>query len=464
MTSRYSTFLKSKLVTVPEVGFESDALPSCLYPFQRSIVGTALRRGRAAIFAECGLGKTPMQLSWARAVSDHSKRPVLVLAPLAVAQQTIREGEKFGIAARYATEDGDFTPEDIVITNYERLKRFDTSKFAGVVLDESSILKAYSGSTKRALVEAFASTPYRLACSATPAPNDHLELGNHSEFLSVLTSHQMIARWFLADQDAGDYRLKGHAVKDFWEWVSSWAAMCALPTDIDPAYSDAGYVLPRLNHHTHVVEVEMVDGRGDKLFRIPEMSATSVHAERRRTAKDRARKVAEIVSSEPTEPWIIWSETDYEAAELMAIMPYAVELSGGQTLEQKEQTLQAFSDGLIRVLVTKPKIAGYGLNWQHCARQCFVSATFSFEAYYQAIRRSWRFGQTREVDVHMVLGATERAVVDVLNSKRDAFAGMRDAMMTAARSRQHKQAKGGAYMPRRKMTLPSWLKTEGTHP
>lgn len=456
----YRNFIAGKAVSAPEVGFEPPSLPSFLFPFQREIVTTSLRRGRAAIFAECGLGKSAMQLSWARAVADETKAPVLILAPLAVAQQTVREGEKFGIPIRYAMNGDGIKSGELVIANYERLKDFDPSVFAGVVLDESSILKAYSGSTKRRLVEAFASTPYRLACSATPAPNDHLELGNHSEFLSVLTSHQMIARWFLADQDAGEYRLKGHAVEDFWDWISSWASMCALPSDINPKFTNDGYVLPALNHRAHVVEVDMIEGRGDKLFRIPELSATSVHAERRRTAKARAAKVGALVAAESHETWIVWTETDYEAVELRAAIPTAVELTGGESLERKEATLRAFSDGEIRVLLTKPKIAGYGLNWQHCARQAFVSATFSFESYYQAIRRSWRFGQTRAVDVHMVLGTTERAVVDVLNAKREGFEGMRDSMMQAARRRQHKSATGSDYEPRKKMTVPRWLRPE----
>lgn len=362
----YRRFIRSKAIAAPEVGFEPRALPSLLYPFQREIVATRCRIGRSAVFAECGLGKTPMQLSWAHAVSEHAKGRVLILAPLAVAQQTVREGEKFGLPVRYA-QSGEDVKSDVVVTNYERLKSFDPTAFAGIVLDESSILKAYSGSTKRRLVEAFASTPYRLACSATPAPNDHLELGNHSEFLSVLTSHQMIARWFLADQDAGEYRLKGHAVEDFWDWVSSWAAMCALPSDIHPQFSDEGYILPPLNHRTHVVDVDMIEGRGATLFRIPELSATSVHAERRRTAKARAERVAELVRAEPHEPWVIWTETDYEADELAACLPEAVELRGGEDPKRKEDTLLAFSDGLIRVLISKPKIAGFGLNWQHCA-------------------------------------------------------------------------------------------------
>jgi hypothetical protein len=237
--------------------------------------------------------------------------------------------------------------------------------------------------------------------------------------------------------------------------------MCALPSDVDPKHSDDGYVLPKLTYHSHVVDVDLVEGRGDKLFRIPELSATSVHAERRRTAKARARKVADLVAAEPHETWIVWTETDYEADELMAVIPDAVELRGSESIEKKEQTLISFQSGGIRVLVTKPKLAGLGLNFQHCARQAFVAATFSFESQYQAVRRCWRFGQLREVHVHMVLGATERAVVDILNAKRAGFEQMRDSMMAAARRRQHKAAKDGSYVARKNMTTPKWLRPEG---
>lgn len=461
MLADYEAFIRDKTLTAPEVGFEVRA-PEFLFPFQRSIVETALRRGRAAVFAECGLGKSAMQLSWARAVADHTGRPVLVLAPLAVAQQTVREGTKFGIPIRYVVDSSSVTAGELVVSNYERLQGFDPSVFGGVVLDESSILKAYSGLTKRRLLTAFAATPYRLACTATPAPNDHLELGNHSEFLSVLSSHQMIARWFINDTSTfGTYRLKGHATEDFWSWVSSWATMCALPSDIEPSFSDAGYILPPLEQTTHVVDADLVSGRGHgQLFRMPELSATSLHRERRLTAPKRARRVAEIVASEPGEPWLLWAETDYEADELAAALPEATNLRGSASPEAKERALLGFVDGSIRILITKPKLAGFGLNFQHCARMAFVSATYSFEQWYQSVRRCWRFGQHRPVHLHMVMGETERAVVDVLNAKRADFERMRAGMIEAARRRQHRKAAPGTYKPTQPVRLPAWLKTE----
>jgi len=459
--SEYQDFLASKALVVPEVGFDPRSLPEFLYPFQREIVTTALRRGRSAIFAECGLGKTPMQLCWAQACIVQTNLPALILAPLAVAKQTVREATKFGLDATYVTGP---SIAKLQVSNYERLESLDPKAFGAVVLDESSILKSYSGVTKRRLLESFAATPYRLACSATPAPNDHLELGNHSEFLSVLSSHQMIARWFINDTSSfGTYRLKGHAVEPYWDWVSSWAAMCALPSDIRPDYADAAYVLPELVVTQHVVEVDLIaDRREGMLIRVPELSATSVHQERRRTVLERAKRIAEIVRSEPGESWIIWCDTDYEADELRARLPEATEVRGSHSLESKERNLEAFTYGTARVLISKPKIAGFGLNWQHCARMVFAAATFSFESWYQAVRRCWRFGQERPVHVHMVMGATERAVLDVLNRKRDEFERMRAAMLEGARRRQHQKAASGDYLPRRRMKVPAWLRPEGT--
>lgn len=457
---KYSEFIAAKRVVVPEAGFavgRSPAISNRVFPFQRANVEWACRRGRAALFLDTGLGKTIQQLEWARQVAAHTGRSVLILAPLAVSKQTVREGEKFGIAVKYAADQGE-AGAAIVITNYERLDRFDPSKFGGVVLDESSILKSYSGATKRALLEAFASTPFKLACTATPAPNDHLELGNHAEFLGVLTSHEMIARWFINDASTfGTYRLKGHAVTAFWDWVSSWAAMASLPSDLGE-YSDDGYVLPALNTRVHEVAVDVAREGGPHLFRMPDLNATSIHAERRRTAGARADKVAALVSAEPAEQWLIWCETDYEADAITAVLPAATEVRGSDTPERKEKALIGFADGEVRVLVTKPKLAGFGLNFQDCARVAFLGATFSFEAYYQAIRRTWRFGQRRPVDAHVVLATTERAVWDVMQRKAADFDEMKRQMMAAARRARQQAAPTQAYAPARKAQLPRWMK------
>lgn len=455
---KYADFIASKRVVASEAGFEPAPLLAPLFPFQAHNVRWALRRGRAALFLDTGLGKTRQYLEWARQVAEHTGLPVLILAPLAVAHQTVREGNLIGIQVSYVREQADVGRQRIVVTNYERLDRFAPDAFGGVVLDESGILKSYSGATKRAIVAAFERTPFKLACTATPAPNDHLELGNHAEFLGVMSSHQMIARWFINDASTfGTYRLKGHAVESFWDWVSSWAAMASLPSDLGD-FDDAGYVLPPLNTHLHTVDADLAD-RGDALtlFRMPEMNATSIHAEKRRTAEARAEKAAELVRRERKEHWIVWCETDYEADAITAALPEAVEVRGSDSAERKEERLIAFSDGEIRILVSKPKLAGFGLNWQHVARTVFVGATFSFESYYQAIRRNWRFGQKRPVDTHVVMASTERPVWDVMARKATEFESMKREMFLAARrARRTHHDRVDDYIPTVEASLPRW--------
>jgi superfamily II DNA or RNA helicase len=453
----YEAYVGSKLTTPVPTGFAEDPeLADFLFPFQREIVRAALRRGRCAIFADTGLGKTAMQLEWARVVSELAG-PVLILAPLAVAQQTMREGAAFGIEVRYARDQGEAGDARIVITNYERLHRFTWSRWAGVVLDESSILKSYMGKTKRTIIEAFAATPFKLACTATPAPNDHLELGNHAEFLGVMTSHEMIARWFIADQSAfGTYRLKGHAIRPFWDWVSSWAVCCTKPSDLGD-YSDEGYDLPELRLVPHVLDVDLLEERGELLFRLPELTATSIHKEKRRTVEARAQCIAERIAAEPDESWIVWCDTDYEADALAMAIPGCTEVRGSHPAEAKEQAALDFVDGKISVLVSKPSIFGWGLNWQHVARMAFVGATYSYEAFYQAVRRSWRFGQTRPVHVHVALAQTELGIWATLSAKRDGHDEMREQMRAAMRRRAARESPVAVYDPTQPMELPEWL-------
>jgi superfamily II DNA or RNA helicase len=455
----YEEFIESKRGSLVDVGFEPGDLPAFLYPFQMELVREACLRGRSAIFAECGLGKTGMQLAWAEQVARETGKPVLILAPLAVSQQTVSEGVKFGIPVVYRQRGSDIADLDtVVITNYERLKDFDPKLFGGVVLDESGILKAYSGVTKRLIIETFKSTPYRLACSATPAPNDTQELGNHSEFLSVLNSHEMVARWFLTTFDAGKFRLKGHAIEPFWRWVVSWSSMCRLPSDVGN-FSDDGFVLPELKLTPIVVQVDMVSDRGELLFRDPGLSATMIHAERRRTVDARVAAVVELVKKEPNESWVIWTETDYEGDALELALPESGNLRGSLSVEKKEELLRRFAEGELKVLIAKPKIAGFGLNWQHCARMAFVAATYSFEAYYQAVRRCWRFGQKREVHCYMVSGTTEAHVIDVLNEKREEFERMHAEMMRASHgARTNKQVGAVRYTGTKKSSVGSWIK------
>lgn len=460
MTDGYRDFLRAKAprVTPGGIAVSVDDLPPRLFDWQAEVVRWALEMGKSAIFADCGLGKSAMQLAWAQQVPGR----VLILAPLAVAQQTADEAAKFGVGDVSVSRDGTVRTK-ITISNYEQAQKFDPAAFDGVVLDESSILKSYMGKTKRYLLEAFADVRFRLCCTATPAPNDHLELGNHAEFLGVMSSHEMIARWFISDQSSvGTYRLKGHAVRSFWDWVSSWARCIGRPSDLGH-YSDEGYELKPLHARSHVVNVDITEDRGDQLFRTVDMSATKIHEERRRTAAARAARVAELVAAEPAEQWLLWTETNYESLELrnalacVGIAPQ--EVAGSDSDAAKTTRLLGFASGDVRVLITKPKIAGFGLNWQGCARMAFVAPTYSFEAYYQAVRRCWRFGQERSVYAHMVMGDTEAPVYQTLQRKAADHEAMKVEMFAAMRRAQSSRADAIGYHPTHAAPIPAWLRT-----
>lgn len=431
----YQEFLASKIQDSQPVGFDVpiDKLNPALFDWQKCVVQWALRRGRAALFEDCGLGKTFQQLEWAHHVSLKAG-PVLILTPLAVAQQTLAEAIKFDMHdARVVHTQAECGP-GINITNYEKLHHFEPGAFAGVVLDESSILKNFMGKTKRQLVESFANTPYRLCCTATPAPNDYMEIGNHSDFLGVLPSDRMLSRWFLNDtMKAGGYRLKGHAATEFWKWVASWAVSIATPSDI--GFADDGYILPPVTIHDCCVFVDHIDGAGDMLFRVGNLNATSMHGEMKRTCADRCAKVAELVSASD-ETWVVWCNTNYEADELARLMPFALEVRGNEPEAAKERKLMAFTNGQERVIITKPSIAGFGLNWQHCHNAAFVGLSYSFEQYYQAMRRTWRFGQQKPVNVHVIYADTEGAVINAVRQKQEQFYTMRTSMVEAMRDMQ----------------------------
>ena len=459
----YRALIARKAIAFQPAGLtDVPVLSPHLKPHQAHCVDFALRAGRSAMFLDTGLGKTLCALEWGRVIVEHTGKPVLMLAPLAVAAQHQREAEKFGIDALAIREADQIAGARIYITNYDRLDRFDASIFGGVILDESSIIKSLHGKTTRALIEAFSATPFRLACTATPAPNDHTELGQHAEFLGVMSQTQMLSRWFIHDSaDTGTWRMKGHAVQDFWSWVASWARCVSKPSDL--GFSDEGYTLPPLNLQRHVVMADRSiesgqekDGQA-RLFRIPDTSATAIHREKRMTTEARADLIAEIVARETGEPWVIWCDTDYEADALADRIPGAVEVRGSMAPDAKEARITAFSAGEARVIITKPSVAGFGLNWQHCARMAFVGLSFSYESFYQAVRRCYRFGQARPVDVHVACADTEEAIWSVVNRK----AGDHDTMkleMTAAMKRAvlivHEQA---GYAPARPLQLPTWL-------
>lgn len=457
------------LVARKHVAFEPrglTAVPSlngALKDHQAHCVEFALRCGSAALFLDTGLGKTFCAEEWGRVIVEATNRPVLMLAPLAVSAQHEREGERFGIDVKAVREPDEITIPRVYVTNYERLARFEVDEFAGIILDESSILKSFMGKTTRTLIETFSRTPYRLACTATPAPNDHVELGSHAEFLGSMAQNQMLQRWFLHDSaDTGTWRMKGHAVEDFWSWVASWSRCVSLPSDL--GFSDDGYALPPLNLHRHVVKADRSIGDTGaekcgqaRLFRIPDTSATSIHKEKRLTTDARADVIAAKVAAEPDEPWVLWCDTDYEADALTARISGAIEVRGSMSPDEKERRLVAFSSGQARAIVTKPSVAGYGLNWQHCARVGFVGLSFSYESFYQAIRRCWRFGQTRPVEAHIACADTEEAIWHVVNRKSGDHDAMKSQMTAAMRRASRGSERAVPYAGATAPILPSWM-------
>lgn len=465
MMTDYQNFLLGKHASARPSGFDvaSDDLPSCMFDFQRDMVQWACRLGKAAIWATTGLGKTIMQLSWADQVHKATGGDILVLCPLAVAKQTAREAAKFGIETEVNVCRSQLgVHPGISVTNYQMLKHFDGSKFVGVVVDESDILADFTGATKRKIVETFRDTPYKLDCSATPAPNDYMEIGNHCDFLDVLPSNDMLSRWFINDlSEAGKYKLKEHGREDFWRWTSTWATAVNKPSDL--GYEDGLYDLPPLDIREHVVEVDNIDGRDDGfLFRTPSMSATSMHEELRRTVKDRVGKAAEIVAGiDPADQVILWCHTDSEADEVKRQIKGVTEVRGSHSLERKEQAIEDFQLGRIRILCGKPSMWGHGLNLQNCHHMAYVGLDYSFKGLFQSIRRCWRFGQKFPVDVHIILAETEGRLLDAIRRKEADFDEMSRQMVAAV----GKYGLGGdrkrksllEYDPRVEMKLPVWL-------
>jgi len=422
--TEYLQFLESKKQRINDSGFTVGELNTNLFPFQEYIVRKALKKGRYAIFADCGLGKTLMQLSWAEEVAEYTNKPVLILAPLAVSGQTIQEGKKFGIEVIELTNSIDVNKPNIYITNYEQLDNVDTSLFSGIVLDESSILKNFEGATKELIIHLFKDTPYKLCCTATPSPNDPMELGNHAEFLNVMSRNEMLAMYFIHDGgETGKWRLKGHSEQIYWEWVSAWAIMLSTPSDI--GFTNEGYNLPALNY----IEKQIVtENRAiGKLFNETAISATNFNAELRVTKLERLEHAANIVNAS-TENFIIWVKQNEEGDLLKKLIPDAVEVKGSDSPEYKKDKLLGFANNEFRVLITKSKIAQFGLNYQNCHNQIFASLDFSFEALYQSIRRSYRFGQKNEVNIYLITTDTMQNVIDSIKRKQIQFEKMQQSM------------------------------------
>lgn len=457
----YSEFLCKKAVIHPPTGLDSvPVLNRSLFDFQHDIVTWACRRGRSALFAGTGLGKSLMQLSWANALYEATGEKTLIFTPLAVAAQMRREADKFGIDAAHVA-----APEDsnvpIVITNYQKLHHFDLTKYGGVILDESSILKNESGKYRTELINQCTQVPYRLAATATPAPNDFMELGNHSQFCGIMSYTDMLSTFFVHDgSSTQSWRLKGHAESEFWKWMASWSVMLQHPRDL--GYSTSGYDLPKLHRIQHTVKAEYKPCADTGLLFPMEAQGLSERIKARRASiADRVAKAAELVN-DSRECWVVWCNMNDESDALESAIPDAVAVKGSQPDEVKEKILESFSNGNIRVLVTKPSICGFGMNWQHCHNTCFVGLNDSFEQIYQAIRRFWRFGQVNEVYAHFIASELEGAVVSNLARKEEQAQHMADQMIAYMSDLSSAEVRGAIretmqYIPTSIMEIPSWI-------
>lgn len=455
MNQAYQDFLARKAPRAQSSGFEPKQLPEHLFDFQKECVAFCLRQGRAGLYLDTGLGKTRCQLEWAAQSAERSNGKALLLTPLAVAKQIEREARALGYEARVIRDQSE-AKDGINICNYDRLEKLDVQEFGAVSLDESSILKNFTGKTTRALIDLFAGHRFRLSATATPAPNDHMELGQQGEFLGIMPSNEMLMRWFIADQtEMGRYRLKKHGEGDFWAWMASWSRMAQSPEDL--GFDGSRYVLPPLNVIRHKAAGTNVKPMEGSLF-VSDLSATNMHDVKRQTANARAELIASLADN--AEPFIIWTDTDYEADAVKAMMPDAVEVRGSMPIERKEENLEAFALGQARVIITKPSVAGYGLNWQHAANMGFVGRSFSYEAWYQAVRRSWRFGQTRPVNVHIAVAEGEDQIGRVIDRKAADHSRMKAAMAKAMRDAVSREADVRVtYNPTHIGRFPSWLKS-----
>jgi hypothetical protein len=454
----YREFLERKMPRAMESGFRPFYLPESLFPFQKDTVSWGVRRGRAALFEDCGLGKTVQQLSWAQQIVEKTSAPVLIMAPLAVGRQTVNEGARFGIDATLAEDGSQVSDAGIYVTNYEKLHRFDPSVFKGVALDESSILKAYDGKTRTLIIESFKSTPYRLACTATPAPNDYMELGNHSEFLGVMSRTEMLSTFFVHDGgDTSKWRLKGHAEDDFWKWLCSWAVNIRKPSDL--GYEDGNFILPPLEITEHIVDAKIE--QAGLLFPMEARTLDERRQSRSATVEDRCKKVADLVSAS-SEQWLVWCERNAESELLSKLIPDAVEVTGSDTDEDKVSRMMAFTDGTARVLISKPSIAGWGMNWQHCHNVAYAGISDSLESFYQSVRRCWRFGQKNPVQAHIVISNLDGAVLANLKRKQADVERMAAEMVRHMAKLSTAAIRGNArfketYNPSMQMEIPSWL-------
>ncbi len=457
MNREYREFLASKRVAATLRGLVDTcpALAPHLRRFQADCTDFGLRAGSWGCFLDTGLGKTAIELEWGMHAAEYSNGYSLILTPLAVARQIEREGKRWGYDIRVIREQSEAKP-GINVCNYDRLEKLDPSAFGAVVLDESSILKNFSGKTTMALIQAFSQHRWRMAASATPAPNDHTELGNHAEFLGVMPMNDMLVRWFLNDTaDTGSWRLKGHARESFWDWMASWCRMAEHPRDLGDDVD--GYDLPRLNIIRHSADSSDVKGDENTLFAMPDVSATGIFKLKRQTEASRARMVAEIVSN--NDPWLIWCDTDSEQDALESILgDRFLSVRGSQSIEVKERNIEAWINGEKPGMISKTKIMGMGINAQFCHQEVFCGRTFSYEAWYQAIRRVWRFGQASEVDIHLVVAEGEDSIGRVIDRKSDDHIEMKREMSRAMRKAMGiESAVRVAYKPTYQARMPRWI-------
>ena len=456
----YRNFIASRSTRSEKTGFAPKPINTAAKTHQAAVLDFALNRGKSAAFLDTGLGKSFIELEFARQCAEYTIKPSLILTPLAVAGQMVREGRKFGIDARQIRDQSE-VGAGVMVANYERLPKLDPTSFGAVILDESSILKSYAGKTRAIMQDAFRYTPFKLAATATPSPNDHTELGNHAEFLGVMRQQEMLSKWFINDTSTAsqEWRLKGHAAKDFWRFVASWSRCATMPSDLGG--DDTGYNLPPIDERLHIVAADRMENVAQgMLFRIPEMSATSFHEEKRLTLRQRCERAAELANHD--KPVTVWCETNEESAMLAKMVNGAIEVRGDLDPDEKERRLLAFADGEVRAIVTKPKLAGFGVNWQHCAHAVFASISFSYEQHYQAKRRSYRFGQAQIVRNDVVMSDTEASIWAIINAKSAKHDEMKRAMATAMRETQTEARVRVTYDRPLDLAFPEWLKSEET--
>lgn len=460
MSDAYLDFLAGKAVRVDPRGLKDvPALAPHLFKFQAHAIAHALRVGTAGCFLDTGLGKTEVQLEWCRHAMAATNGRALILTPLAVAQQTRRRAERWGYEARVIRDQSE-AGDGINICNYDRLDKLDTTSYGAVSLDEASILKSFNGKTTRALIEAFHGCRFKLAATATPAPNDHTELGSYAEFLEIMAANEMLSRWFINDTSTAsqEWRLKGHAADDFWDWMASWSRMAEKPSDLGDC--DDGFILPPFEVRNHKARESQIRGLNDGLFQVVNMSAANLHDVKRQTSAARADIAARIAFGTINDPIILWCDTDYESDALKAAVPHAIDIRGSMSIDEKEERLAWFADGHVNAIIAKPSMCGFGLDWSHCARMAFVGRSYSYETWYQAVRRCWRFGQTRQVTVDLIVAEGEDTIGRVIERKAGDHASMKLAMRAAmARASSSAKQTKIPYQPHHLGRLPPWLKS-----